>query len=161
MAENRESDPRTALAGHRTSFAKFRTSLALDRTTLAWIRTAVTFATLWFRNDRLFSSIGAVDTRRAGYTFASRGGPHGSWTGGDWAGRNRTGSILPLGDTTQIMTRLGARRISMAFDHYDRRVHCGSRSLRALVRPHAMRVTGVSAWGLWATWLKQMQEANC
>jgi len=48
MAENPESDPRTALAGHRTSFAKFRTSLALDRTTLAWIRTAVTFATFGF-----------------------------------------------------------------------------------------------------------------
>jgi putative membrane protein len=45
MAENAESNPRTALASHRTSFAKFRTSLALDRTTLSWIRTTVTFAT--------------------------------------------------------------------------------------------------------------------
>ncbi len=48
MAENSESNPRTAVAGHRTGFAKFRTSLALDRTTLAWIRTAVTFATFGF-----------------------------------------------------------------------------------------------------------------
>lgn len=48
MAENPDSSPRIASAGHRTSFAKVRTSLALDRTTLSWIRTAVTFATFGF-----------------------------------------------------------------------------------------------------------------
>ena len=57
MAENREGDSRTALAGKRTQFATFRTSLSLDRTTLAWLRTAVTFATFGFGMIGFFRTI--------------------------------------------------------------------------------------------------------